>query len=135
MSWQDPLTSVGIDFKVAFAGAMGGIVRWVIRPHPGGLLSNVGLVVAGTITAAYATPIFAYLIDANVGGSGDPNVFMLAAAYLIGLSGEMAMRGIMSRWRDILYSAVGEPVEPMDEDPSPRRRRRHEEDDDLPEAG
>jgi hypothetical protein len=132
MSWQeDPLAAAGIDIKIAIAGAMGGIVRWVIKPHPGGLLANVGLVLAGCITAAYATPIFAYLIDANVGGAGSPSVFMLAAAYLIGLSGEFAMRGLMSRWRHILFSAVGESMPDSDDKETAARKRRQRENDDY----
>jgi hypothetical protein len=131
MSWHgDPLAAIGIDFKIAIAGAMGGIVRWVIKPHPGGLLANVGLVVAGCITAAYATPIFAYLIDANVGGA-NPSVFMLAAAYLIGLSGEFAMRGLMARWRHILFSAVGESMPDSDDKETAARKRRLRENDDY----
>lgn len=124
MSWQDPLTPLGLDSKVVVAGFMGGLVRAFIRPHPHGLLPTIGIMIVGAITAAYVTPIVAHMFALDL--NGDPGAFTLAAAYLIGHSGETTIRWGLDRWRGILHAAV-------DEEEEPRRKRR--QNDDFPEAG
>jgi hypothetical protein len=141
MSWQDPLSPLGLRIDVLVAGLAGGFVRWAIRPRPGGIIPNLVMVGVGAITAAYLTPVGMHWIASEIGTGAPPEQFMLAAAYLSGMIAQWGVEAAIMRTKmfgravvDSLQYADGE-ASFDEEEPQPRRKRRHEEDGDLPEAG
>lgn len=133
MSWQDPLGPVGLDMKVLIAGMAGGLVRWAVMPIPGGVVPNIVTVAVGALTAAYITPLAMHWLAIEIGAGEAAAHFQLAAAYLVGLTGQWVIRAAIIRaqalGRVFIDSMQYERLPPD----VPRRHRR--QDDDFPEAG
>jgi hypothetical protein len=130
MSWLDPLAAAGVDFKILVAGIAGGLVRWAVMPIPGGIVPNIVTVAVGALTAAYITPLAMHWLAIEIGAEESAAAhFQLAAAYLVGLTGQWVIRAAIIRAQNLSRVLV----DSMQYD-EPRRRKRHD-DDDEPEAG
>jgi hypothetical protein len=134
MSWLDPLAAAGVDFKILVAGIAGGLVRWAVMPIPGGIVPNIVTVAVGALTAAYITPLAMHWLAIEIGAEESAAAhFQLAAAYLVGLTGQWVIRAAIIRAQNLSKVLV----DSMQYD-EPRRRKRHDDndhDDDGIQAG
>jgi ABC-type nickel/cobalt efflux system permease component RcnA len=130
----DPFVAAGIDLKVLIAGIAGGLVRWAVMPIPGGIVPNIVTVAVGALTAAYITPLAMHWLAIEIGAEESAAAhFQLAAAYLVGLTGQWVIRAAIIRAQNLSKVLV----DSMQYD-EPRRRKRHDDndhDDDGIQAG
>jgi hypothetical protein len=136
MSWgDDPLAAAGLDLKVLIAGLAGGIVRWFVMPIPGGVIPNMLTVAVGALTAAYLTPLAMHWLAIEIGADESAAIhFQLAAAYLVGLTGQWVIRGAIMR-AQALGRVIVDSMQYGEDDETVARKRRRRDDGDFPKAG
>ena len=88
-------TALGINLYYLLAGFAGGVVNALRQGH--GLLRGLPGTIAGSLTAAYLTPLAVLYLPGTVG----PNIER-ATAFVLGLTGLAVIEGIIVKvdtWR------------------------------------